>query len=91
MKKFWKWMEEKEYAKNMPIHESSKEKRLLMRYCSRVPSPNQMLIGYMIEYLIENKEYDNFIDSIYLVHLYDALGIDILYKDLKKKIEELNK
>lgn len=45
MDKFWKWMEKKNYG--------NKHRRLF--YCDRVQEPEQMLIGYKIEYLIEKQ------------------------------------
>lgn len=69
MDKFWKWMEEKEYGK----------------YDKPELLPNQMLIGYMIEYITEKTTYYNACKS--LPYVYN--NIDSIYEKLKEQIEEI--
>ena len=48
MNKFWEWMKEKKYSKNYVVMFSGKKGTL-------GPIPKQMMIGYMLEYLTEEK------------------------------------
>ena len=80
MNKFWDWYNEK-YMQELSF--------LRDGYVEDEKISHGLIVGRMIDYLIEKKEYDNFIDDMYLKHLYDVLGIDALYKDLKQKIKGL--
>ena len=72
MEKFWLWMEEKGH---------SGSQRWLRKECAE----KQMLIGYMIEYLFEQK--CTLMEVPYAIQkMHD---INILYNYLKERIEDI--
>ena len=73
MNKFWNWLDIKEYGQVIRGGKLYDDEKMLIR------PTKQMLIGYMIEYLIKN--------NIGLPR--DMINIDEIYKDLKKQIEEM--
>ncbi len=84
MKEFWKWM-----VTNKHIGFTSGKLKSLEGRELEGGATKQMMIGYMIEYLIENKKFDDFTDDKFLVCQYDILGIDDFYNDLKQQIEAI--
>lgn len=89
-KEYQEWMEAKGHAKNIPLNECSKEKRLVLRYSSRTPEPCQMEIGYMIEYLIYKKATIEIDFCFNFAGNYEG-NINEVYEDLKQKIEHISK
>ena len=78
MNKFWEWMVEKEYA-----WYDKDEKEYSVRECNReypVDFEKQMLIGYMIEYLVYR--------SVDITTT--NFESDTLHSDLELMIEDLN-
>lgn len=81
MKKFWDWMDEKDYG-----FERNGNERLIAHYDvdrkTTIFIKKQMLIGYMIEYMSDNFK----METITYGH---AIPIEELYNDLKLRIEEI--
>ncbi len=77
MKRFWKWIEKKGYG-------IAEEPLLYVNntFSMEVDLRKQMLIGYMIEYLLSNKIH---IKDMVPLHL--PLDIDGVYNWLRSKIE----
>jgi hypothetical protein len=78
MDEFWEWMEEKKYGNYLM-------ERLNDNYCFNIRPTKQMLIGYMIEYIIFKQTYivgHNIFDEYQ--HFTD---IDKFYNRLKNRIK----
>jgi hypothetical protein len=81
MDKFWEWMAEKKLG--FIGFNNTKE---YLRVENKIFKPTrQMLIGYMIEYLIEKKA------VFYLNHWYQRNGIERAFHYLRRKINRLPK
>ena len=80
MNKFWKWMKIKEYSK---YREDENKYYINWDYDEFT---KQMLIGYMIEYLIEHNELIIEISKEYFIYGYR--NIDTVYKQLENLINK---
>ena len=83
MNNFWKWISKKGYGNKSTI-DGSVELPLFIDYekIEEKDIPKQMLIGYMIEYLIEKKEKDTIKFTFG-----NIADISNIYDILKHKIE----
>lgn len=79
MNNFWSWMEENGYGyKDMYV-------QILDYSDDFVKAPKQMLIGYMIEYLLGK-------DRKFLINIYiDFEGIEDFYNYLEDSIKEIHR
>lgn len=83
MDRFWKWMEGKEYGVPDSKRLVERHEKIGLRF---IYPTNQMLIGYMIEYLSENK-----VDMSETIpwHFQALIHIDGVYNWLKRAIVKL--
>jgi hypothetical protein len=90
MNKFWEWMEEKDYG--FATYGTSNYSLINSPYSDIIytDSIKQMLIGYMIEYLIDCEETLHFDIRYDNTKMHDDM-FDSIFNYLVDKIEELNK
>jgi len=86
MELFWEWMVSKGYAKKRITQVGNTYKLLkISKYVYTPYFQKQMLIGYMLEYLIEkDKEYCQLSNIVYD---FSNKTIDDIYEGLVKEIE----
>ena len=82
MKKFWIWMENKKYKGTGALYKNAifdKPHSMSVSYPT-----NQMLIGYMIEYLLSKEKFKRIPADIY----FNQMNINEFYVYLEKEISE---
>lgn len=84
--KFWQWIEEKGYIFNLDDYEKlpyieCEVIKMPCSYSAKIELPKQMIIGYMIEYLIKN-------EAEFRVTYFESYSIDNVYDYLEDKINE---